>query len=32
LAEHIVPFTETIDEIDDLLTLKGLKLLHERNS
>ncbi len=31
LAEHIVPHTETIDEIDDLLTLKGLKLLYERN-
>jgi type III pantothenate kinase len=31
LAGHIVPFTETIDEIDDLLTLTGLKLLHERN-
>jgi type III pantothenate kinase len=32
LAGHIVPFTETIDEVDDLLTLKGLKLLHERNA
>ena len=32
LAGHIVPFTETIDEVDDLLTLTGLKLLHERNS
>jgi type III pantothenate kinase len=31
LAAHIVPFTETIDEVDDLLTLKGLKLLYERN-
>jgi type III pantothenate kinase len=31
LAHHIVPHTETIDEVDDLLTLKGLKLLHERN-
>ena len=31
LAEHIVPFCDTVDEIDDLLTLKGLKLLHERN-
>jgi type III pantothenate kinase len=31
LAGHIVPFTETIDEVDDLLTLRGLKLLHERN-
>ena len=32
LAEHIVPFTETIDEVDDLLTLNGLRLLHARNS
>ena len=32
LAEHIVPFCDTVDEIDDLLTLKGLKLLHERNA
>jgi type III pantothenate kinase len=32
LAKHIVPFTETIDEIDDLLTLNGLRLLHDRNS
>lgn len=32
LAGHIIPFCDTIDEIDDLLTLKGLKLLHERNS
>ncbi len=31
LAEHIVPFTETIDEVDDLLTLNGLRLLHARN-
>ncbi len=32
LAQHIVPHTQTIDEIDDLLTLKGLKLLYERNT
>lgn len=32
LAEHIVPFTETIDITDDLLTLTGLRLLHERNA
>jgi type III pantothenate kinase len=32
LAEHIVPFTETIDVTDDLLTLTGLRLLHERNA
>jgi type III pantothenate kinase len=31
LAEHIVPFTEEIDDTDDLLTLTGLRLLHERN-
>ena len=31
LAGHIVPYTEEIDEVDDLLTLAGLKLLHERN-
>jgi type III pantothenate kinase len=31
LAGHIVPYTEAIDEVDDLLTLKGLKLLYERN-
>jgi type III pantothenate kinase len=32
LAEHIVPFTDEIDETDDLLTLTGLRLLHERNA
>ena len=32
LAEHIVPFTTTIDHVDDLLTLKGLKLLHSRST
>jgi type III pantothenate kinase len=31
LAGHIVPFTETIDEVDELLTLRGLWLLHGRN-
>jgi type III pantothenate kinase len=33
LARAVVPFTlETIDEIDDLLTLKGLRLIYERNT
>jgi len=31
LAGHIAPFTDAIDEVDDLLTLKGLRILHERN-
>ena len=31
LARHIVPFTTTIGEVDDLLTLAGLKLLYEYN-
>src|SRR3954463_1551848 len=31
LALAIVPHTDTIDEVDDLLTLTGLRLLHERN-
>jgi type III pantothenate kinase len=30
-AATVVPFTETIDEVDDLLTLKGLRLIHDRN-
>jgi type III pantothenate kinase len=32
LASVVVPYTETIDEVDDLLTLKGLRLIHERNA
>ncbi len=32
LASVVVPFSETIDEVDDLLTLNGLRLIHERNS
>ena len=33
LAHHIVPgFTESIDEVDELLTLKGLQLVWQRNS
>ncbi|MEI7626024.1 MAG: type III pantothenate kinase [Actinomycetota bacterium] len=31
LAHAIVPFTQSIEEIDDLLTLTGLRLIHERN-
>ena len=32
LADAIVPFCETIDEVDDLLTLTGLRLIWELNS
>lgn len=32
LAKVVVPYTETIDEVDEMLTLKGLRLVHERNS
>ena len=31
-ASAIVPFCEQVDEVDDLLTLTGLKLVFERNS
>jgi type III pantothenate kinase len=31
LAAAIVPFTETIAEVEDLLTLKGLRLIYDRN-
>jgi len=30
LAEHIVPHCDAIDAVDDLLTLTGLRLIHER--
>ena len=30
-AQAIVPFCEQVDEVDDLLTLTGLKLIFERN-
>ena len=30
-AASIVPFCEQVDEVDDLLTLRGLKLVWERN-
>ena len=32
LARLVVPYTEEIGEVDDLLTLTGLRLLHERNA
>ena len=32
LAHVIAPFCETIDEVDDLLTLTGLRLIWERNA
>jgi type III pantothenate kinase len=32
LASVVVPFTETIEEVDDMLTLKGLHLIHARNT
>jgi type III pantothenate kinase len=31
LSSLVVPYTEEIEEVDDLLTLTGLRLLHERN-
>jgi type III pantothenate kinase len=32
LARLVVPYTEEIEEVDDLLTLTGLRLLYERNA
>ncbi len=31
LAHLVAPYSEEIEEIDDMLTLTGLRLLHERN-
>jgi type III pantothenate kinase len=31
LARAIVPFCDLIDDVDDMLTLTGLRLIHERN-
>jgi type III pantothenate kinase len=31
LARSIVPYCELIDDVDDMLTLTGLRLIHERN-
>src|SRR5580693_2353468 len=32
LSSLVVPFTEELDEVDDLLTLTGLRLIHELNA
>ncbi len=32
LSGAIVPYCETVNEVDDLLTLTGLRLIHEKNA
>ena len=32
LSHLVVPYSVEIEQIDDLLTLTGLRLLHERNA
>ena len=32
LAGLVVPYAEELDEVDEMLTLTGLRLLHEKNS
>jgi type III pantothenate kinase len=32
LSSHIVPFCESVELTDDMLTLVGLRLIYERNS
>ena len=31
LAAAIVPYCDSIDDIDQMLTLTGLRIIHERN-
>jgi type III pantothenate kinase len=32
LSSHIVPFCDSVEQTDDMLTLVGLRLIHERNA